>query len=54
MICDYKSGYKHKSTPKAYLDQLHCYKSLIKEIYPNKEVHTYILWCEKPELEEIF
>ena len=49
-ILDYKTGRIENPVPESYKNQLRLYKDLIKEIYPNHAIHTYLLWTETAEM----
>ena len=42
-----------ESVPKAYLKQLASYRKLLENIYPDKEIETYILWTNTAHLMKI-
>lgn len=54
MIIDYKTNRPAAQTldqtPKNYIIQLDTYAKLIKKIYPNKLIETYILWTNETRL----
>lgn len=54
MIIDFKTNRpaatKVVDVPKAYLRQLAAYKSLVSNIYPNKDIKTYLLWTDTQNL----
>lgn len=57
MIIDYKTNRPAarmlSEVPEAYTKQLHAYKRLIAEVYPNKTIKTYILWTNTTQIMEI-
>ena len=50
LIIDYKSNYRVPQTinevPKHYKKQLNSYKALLKNIFPDKVIKTYLLWTQ--------
>ncbi|MBR6730612.1 MAG: PD-(D/E)XK nuclease family protein [Alphaproteobacteria bacterium] len=57
LIVDFKSG-KHvplreKFVPPLYIKQMMMYKELLKEIFPDKMIKTYLLWTENLSLMEL-
>ena len=57
LIVDFKSG-KHVPTnetfvPMAYIKQMMMYKKLLKKIFPDKMVKTFLLWTENLSLMEL-
>ena len=40
-------------TPKVYIDQLTTYAKLLKKIYPNHVIETYILWTNEARLMQV-
>ena len=57
LIVDYKTNRPAAQTiddvPKAYLKQMRAYRELIKRIYPDKKVETYILWTNTAKIMRI-
>ena len=57
IIVDYKTNRKTpdniNEVPKVYLSQLDCYKKLLKKIYPDKEIITYLLWTNTCNLMKV-
>lgn len=52
-IVDFKTNRRINEIPPAYVNQLKVYAELIKRIYPNKPIETYILWTNKLKLSKI-
>lgn len=57
LIVDFKSG-KHvplreEFVPPLYIKQMMMYKELLKEIFPDKMIKTYLLWTENLSLMEL-
>ena len=52
-IIDYKTDKQTESVPSAYKKQLDKYKTAIAKIYPDKKIHTAILWINDLKLSEI-
>lgn len=52
-IVDFKTNRRIDEIPQAYVNQLKIYAELIKRIYPDKPVETYILWTNKLKLTRI-
>ena len=54
MIVDYKTNRPAAETiedvPEAYIKQLRIYKLLIKDIYKDREIETYILWTNTSKI----
>lgn len=54
LIIDYKTNrYVPKEVPEAYKMQLNIYKDLIKNIFPDKIVKSYLLWTENLTYTEV-
>ncbi len=57
MIVDYKTNRPAakalKDVPVAYLKQMAAYRELIKKIYPDKKVESYILWTNTAQIMKI-
>lgn len=57
MIVDYKTNRPAAKTlsnvPSCYIKQLHAYKKLAEQIYPDKQIETYILWTNTAQMMEI-
>ncbi|MBR4105842.1 MAG: double-strand break repair helicase AddA [Alphaproteobacteria bacterium] len=57
MIVDYKTNRPAakslEQVPSGYLKQLHAYKKLAAQIYPDKKIETYILWTNTAQMMEI-
>lgn len=54
LLVDYKTNrtppHVMEATPSAYLKQMAAYRQLLKEIYPDKEIKTALLWVQIPRL----
>ena len=54
LVVDYKSNRappkKGEAVPEAYLKQMAAYRSLCREIYPDKDIRCALLWTEGPAL----
>ena len=54
IIVDYKTNKNvPNKVPSVYVSQLNAYKKLMKKIYPQKEIKTYILWTNTANMMEI-
>ncbi|MBQ8785469.1 MAG: double-strand break repair helicase AddA [Alphaproteobacteria bacterium] len=54
IIVDYKTNKNvPDKIPAVYVSQLNAYKKLMKKIYPQKEIKTYILWTNTANMMEI-
>ena len=57
MIVDYKTNRPAAKTvddvPKAYLKQMRAYRELIKRIYPDKKIETFILWTNTAKIMKV-
>ena len=57
MIVDYKTNRpaaeSPDSVPGAYLKQMRAYRELVKKIYPDKNIETYILWTNTAKIMKI-
>ncbi len=57
MIVDFKTNrpaaQNIQDVPLAYLKQMQAYRSLIAEIYPQKEIETYILWTNTAHIMKV-
>jgi ATP-dependent helicase/nuclease subunit A len=42
-----------ESVPLPYLRQLSAYRSVLRTLYPNKQIRAVLLWTSGPELMEI-
>lgn len=53
-IIDYKTNYKIPAAPEQvplqYLTQMALYREMVKQIYPNHAVRSYLLWVHGPNL----
>ena len=52
-IVDFKTNRRIDEIPPAYINQLNVYAELMKKIYPDLPVETYILWTNKLKLSRI-
>ena len=52
-IVDFKTNRRIDEIPPAYINQLNVYAELMKKIYPELPVETYILWTNKLKLNRI-
>jgi ATP-dependent helicase/nuclease subunit A len=54
LLVDYKTNRKvpetHKDIPEAYLQQMAIYTQLLKQIYPQKTIRSYLFWTAGPTL----
>lgn len=57
LIIDFKTNrpaaFSTNEIPEAYIKQMHAYKDLLKQIYPNKEIITLILWTNNTTFMEV-
>lgn len=57
IIVDFKTNRpaaeNQADTPEAYIKQLRAYKSLLRKIYPQKSIETYILWTNTAKLMKV-
>ncbi|MBP5343602.1 MAG: UvrD-helicase domain-containing protein [Alphaproteobacteria bacterium] len=54
LIIDFKTNrYVPSEIPAAYKMQLNAYKGLLKQIFPDKMVKSYLLWIQTMQMEEI-
>jgi ATP-dependent helicase/nuclease subunit A len=57
LVLDYKTNRpapKDKTNvPKAYLQQMGTYRSVLKEIWPDKAIHCALLWTDGPNLMDV-
>ncbi len=57
-LIDFKSNKyvpkTHLDVPVTYQKQMKTYKDLLKKIFPDKVIHTYLLWTENLTLMELF
>ena len=49
-IIDYKTGRMPDETPATYIQQLEIYKQVLQTIYPDKNIHSALLWTESAKL----
>ena len=52
-IVDYKTDKATDKMPLSYKKQLYKYKDALTQIYPNKKIHTAILWINDLKFDEI-
>ena len=52
-IIDYKTDKATDKMPLSYKKQLYKYKDALTQIYPNKKIHTAILWINDLKFDEI-
>lgn len=53
-IIDFKTNrFVHKDSADAYKNQLNAYKDLLKTIFPDKMIKSYILWTQTLHFEEV-
>ncbi|MCY4590116.1 MAG: double-strand break repair helicase AddA [Alphaproteobacteria bacterium] len=57
LVVDYKSNSRPprsiEAVPAAYLYQMACYRRLLQDIHPGREVRCALLWTEIPELMDL-
>ena len=57
LVVDYKSNSRPprsiEAVPAAYLHQMACYRRLLRDIHPDREVRCALLWTETPELMDL-
>lgn len=57
MIVDYKTNRpaaeSPDNVPDAYMKQMRAYRELVKKIYPDKNIETYILWTNTAKIMKI-
>ena len=53
LIADFKTGPRPAATPDAYVRQMALYAALMQQIYPHREVETWIVWSEAAAVEII-
>ena len=53
LIADFKTGPRPATTPDAYVRQMALYAALMQQIYPHREVETWIVWSEVAAVEII-
>lgn len=57
IICDFKSGRRApkiaENIPEIYLKQMAAYRSLIREIYPNRLVNALLVWTDDAKITKI-
>ena len=53
IVADFKTGARPSVTPADYHRQMALYAALLEQIYPDREVVTWLVWTEDRSVEEI-
>ena len=53
IVADFKTGTRPSVTPADYHRQMALYAALLEQIYPDREVVTWLVWTEDRSVEEI-
>ena len=53
LVADFKTGKRPSVTPADYHRQMALYAALLEQIYPDREIVTWLVWTEDRSVEEI-
>ena len=53
LVADFKTGSRPAHTPAEYQRQMALYAALLEQIYPDRQVVTWLVWTEDRSIEEI-
>ena len=49
-LADFKTGRPSASPPEAYLRQMALYMGLLKQLYPDRSFHSFLIWTQSAEI----
>ena len=53
LVADFKTGPRPRQTPADYVRQMALYAALLAQIYPGRQVTTWLVWTEACAIEEV-